>query len=161
MATNNHQVEGLRVALEMERRGRNLYIRAQQFTQDLALIDLLKELAADETKHYAQFSAMMALYGVPALSEEENMLSAAKAADFFFPGGLMEVAMDGGLASPAAMLDKAMQSERDSIAFYGRLLSHIQDLDQQEMLLRIIREEMGHLRVLIERREALGAEVDR
>lgn len=154
----NYQVEGIRVALEMERRGKNLYERAQMFTEDPALIELLKELVEDETKHYSQFSAMLQIFGVEPMSAEETALSAAKAADFFFPGGLMQAAMDGALRSPEAMLEEAMQAERDSISFYGQLLSHIKELEQQEIILRIIREEMNHLRTLTERKQMYAKE---
>lgn len=153
MSTEKRQVEGLRVAMEMERRGRGVYVRAKQFTQDPALLTLLDELIADETRHYAQFSTMLENLGLPPLGEEEQMLAAAQAATFFFPGGLMEAAMDGALDSAEAMLEKAMESERDSIAFYGQLLAHIDSLDTQEVVVRILREEMNHLRTLMERRE--------
>lgn len=153
MSSKVHTVDGLRVALEMERRGKNLYVRAQQYTQDPELIMLLKTLAADETKHYAQFSAMLEIYGVPELDGEDNELATAKAADFFFPGGLMQAAMNGALESSEAMLEDAMQAERDSIAFYGQLLTHVMDEEKQEIILRIIREEMSHLRTLTEKRD--------
>lgn len=151
--TDTHiQINGLRVALEMERRGKNLYVRAQQFTEDPDLIELLKSLAMDETKHHAQFSAMLEVFNIPQMNEEENVLAAAKAADFFFPGGLMQAAMDGALESCEAMLDDAMQAERDSIAFYGRLLSYVMDEEMQDIILRIMREEMTHLRNLTEKK---------
>lgn len=158
MQSESRQVEGLRVALEMERRGRNLYLRAKQFTEDPALQALLTELAADEEKHYAQFSAMLEVFDLPPMSAEEQLLAAGKAANFFFPGGLMEVSMVGGLESPDAMLEKAMESERDSIAFYGQLLAHIDSLETQEVVLRIIREEMHHLRTLTDRKAKLAQE---
>lgn len=148
---SHSRIESLRIALEMERRGKNLYERALLVTEDPELRALLKELAADETKHHAQFSAMMEVFGLPNLTPEENELAAAKAGDFFFPGGLMQASMDGALRSPQAMLREAIRAERDSISFYGQLLGYVDDLDQQEIILRIIREEMVHLRTLTDK----------
>lgn len=153
-----YPIDGLRVALEMERRGKSLYERAMRFVTDQSFCRLLQELAMDETRHYAQFSAMMDVFGVQPMTPEENELAASKAADFFFPGGLMKAAMDGALESPEAMLEQAVQGERDSIAFYGQLLSHVDDLDQQEIILRIIREEMTHLRTLTDRMKTYQSE---
>lgn len=148
------KVNGLRIALEMERRGRNLYIRAQRFAQDEAMRALLEQLATDEARHHTQFTQMLQDYGCPSLGEEENALLAAQAADHFFPGGLMQVAMDGAFASPRAMLDEALGAEEDSIAFYQSLLAHV-DAAQQEVLRLIIREEETHRQVLAERRDGL------
>lgn len=155
MATESRPVDGLRVALEMERRGRGLYIRAQQFTEDPEMIALLQELAEDELRHYSQFAAMLDIFGLADLSPEENALAAAKASDFFFPGGLMQVAMDGALESSQALIEEAMQAERSSVAFYGQLMLHVRDEKLQDVIMRIIREEMTHLRTLTDRKTQL------
>ena len=148
------QMDGLRVALEMEKRGKSLYERALLLAEDEELRVLLRDLIAEETKHYTQFSAMMEVFEVPDAGLDAKTLEASKAADFFYPGGLMQVAMDGALESCEALLDQAMQAERDSIAFYGQMLSFVTELTQQEIVMRIIREEMTHLRTLTERKTA-------
>lgn len=147
-----HQVNGLLVAMEMERRGRALYIRAQQFTTDPKLLALLEQLASEEEVHYAQFSAMLDVYGMSFSDEEEHALAVAKAADFFFPGGLMQVAMDGALQSPASMLEEAIRAEEGSIAFYQRLLDYIDTPEQEKVVASIIEEENSHLKTLTERK---------
>ncbi len=139
--------EGLLVAIEMERRGVQLYRRAQLCTPDKALIALLAVMESEEAQHLATFQAMLDALGEPEMTTEEVSLATARAADFFFPGGLMQVAMAGALASAEAMLDVAIQAERDAIDFYTRLQDHLPD-DQRQPALNILREEEGHLRSL-------------
>lgn len=147
------QLKGINVAMEMERRGRALYLRAIQFTDDMELKTLLHSLAEDEASHYALFSAMAEVYEVSSMSGEEAFLASAKAADVMLPGGLMQVAMDGGLESCEAMLDEAMQSEQDSIDFYNGLLLQAGTPEEREVLVRIIGEETNHLDTLKIRKE--------
>lgn len=151
----NPQIDGLRVALEMERRGRSLYLRAQQYTDNAALKELLAMLASDEARHHAQFSAMLDIFEVPVLDEESNALAAAKVADFFFPGGLMQMAMEGALTSCDALLEEAMSTEQDSINFYETLMSYVDNEDTKAILSVIIDEEKGHFEVLKERKKNL------
>lgn len=151
-------IDGLRVALEMERRGRNLYLRAQQYTDDVALQTLLGGLASDEARHYTQFSAMLDMYDVPPMGEEDQALASALAAEYFFPGGLMQVAMDGALASADAMLQEAIQAEKDSIAFYQTLIAHVEEPERQAAIRQIIQEEMGHQRTLEQKLKTLQGE---
>lgn len=148
------QAEGLRIAMEMECRGQNLYMRARQFTDDPELTFLLKELEEEEKLHYALFSGMLAALGEEILSPEENALAAAKAANFFFPGGLMQVVMDGALSSPVKILEEAIRTEQDSIAFYTQLLAHLTEAEDKETVYGIVREEEGHLHTLIERKKS-------
>lgn len=147
MEQSRPAADGLRIALEMERRGRHLYARARHLVTDSAMLTLLRSLEQDELLHHEQFSAMLAAMGAPILSREENELLAAKAADFFFPGGLMQAAMDGALQSREALLEEAMQAERDSISFYSVLLTHLGE-QERPGLEAILREEEGHLRTL-------------
>ena len=79
MSTPCSCVAGLRIALEMERRGRSLYLRAAQFAREESLRALLLELADEELEHHTVFSAMLEALGAPPLSPEENALAAARA----------------------------------------------------------------------------------
>ena len=149
---NTAQVNGLLVAMEMERRGRMLYVRAQQFTEDPDLLALLEQLASEEEVHFAQFSAMLEECGLTFLDAEEHALAVSKAADYFFPGGLMQAALDGALKSPVSMLMEAMKAETDSIAFYTRLRDSMDDPAQKDIIQRIIEEEENHLATLEKRK---------
>lgn len=147
----NHTAQGLRIALEMERRGRGLYLRAEQVVRDAKLRDLVRALAEDERLHQDIFAEMLSQLNLPETAGEEAALASSAAASFFFPGGLMEMEMEGALASREALLEAAIQGERDSIAFYERLSSHLPE-SERETLARIIMEEESHLRALVEQR---------
>ncbi len=150
-------INGLQVALEMERRGANLYRRAQQLTDDQELVSLLRTLEEDEKAHYQLFTRMINQYGGPP-DLEESQLSAAKAGDFFYWGGLMRMAEEGALTSREAFLKDAQGVEQDSIAFYRKLLMHMDDVQQQAVISRIIREEQRHLEILQQRLSAVMKE---
>ena len=146
MSTPCSCVAGLRIALEMERRGRSLYLRAAQFAREESLRALLLELADEELEHHTVFSAMLEALGAPPLSPEENAL-----ADVFFPGGLMQIAQEGALATQEHMLEAAIQAERDSIDFYERLMDSL-PADGRDAIAAIVQEERGHLRALTARK---------
>ncbi|MEG0766930.1 MAG: hypothetical protein RR482_04375 [Clostridia bacterium] len=136
--------DSLRVALEMERRGHQLYVRAQSLTQDKALQSLLAKLAEDEASHFFDFQAMLTAWEPASASTETLAMAGAMAADFFYPGGLMQTAMEGALSSVPAMLEAAIASERDAIAFYQKLTENA-DFSQRPTILRILQEEHRHL----------------
>ena len=135
--------EQLRMALEMECRGYALYSRARALTNDPALRALLDDLCREEALHYEMFSAM---------ADEQNQLAIAMAAEAFYPGGLMQVSAEGGLVSREAMLETAIRAERDSIAYYEKMLPALEG-ESAEMVRKIINEEEGHLRTLAQWRD--------
>lgn len=154
------QADSLRIALEMEKRGYQLYCRAQQFAQDAEMAALLKGLADDEKRHYVQFAQMLSRLDAPPQDEEEKMIATAMAAEAFFPGGLMQAAMDGAFASTDSMLQEAIRAEEESIAFYQRMAQTLENTDAEAMLLRIIAEEEEHLASLEAQKKTMeeGAE---
>jgi len=154
MKQQNRLAQGLWIALEMERRGLNLYNRAQKIVVDPSLLRVLYELEQDEKKHYRDFSKMAEAFDFNMMTKEEGELLLAQASTFFFPGGLMQAAMGGALTSALALLNEAITAEKDSIAFYTRLLE-LSDGPAKPILQAIIDEEEEHLETLTERREAL------
>lgn len=139
--------EQLHMAVEMECRGQGLYLRAQRLTDDAKLHALLGDLAKEEAIHYELFSAMLEEMDEPVTSEERIQLAQAMAGDAFYPGGLMQLSAEGGLASREAMLQAAIRAEEDSIAYYTNLLAKLAG-KAAETVRRILQEEEGHLRTL-------------
>jgi rubrerythrin len=144
-------VEGLHIALEMERRAYLLYARGQKIAPDPAVRALLTRLAEEEASHYAYFTSLQ--YAHQAQNEQDgqsdtdtgnSILEASLAAEALFPGGLMQAAMSGGLDSPEALLTMAIQGEVDSIAFYETLRDRFDESTHKD-LTRIIGEEKHHL----------------
>lgn len=157
--SKHNPADGVRIAMEMERRGIRLYARAQRFANDADLLALLRMLEAEETEHLTRFTAMLGGMRAPTQTPDEKEIAAALAAEHFFPGGLMQAALDGAFTSSKAMLEEAMTAERDSIAFYRALRDSLQETDRAT-LDTIVREEEGHLQTLarhkIEIEEAKG-----
>ena len=52
-------LEGLRIAVEMERRGVEFYRRAARLTKSGSIVEMLEELAAEEEGHQRDFSKLM------------------------------------------------------------------------------------------------------
>ena len=154
MKEQSRLAQGLWIALEMEKRGLSLYNRAQRIVSDPSLLRMLYELEQDEKRHYQQFSKMAAGFDFNVMTKDEGELLLAQASTFFFPGGLMQAAMGGALSSALSLLNEAITAEKDSIAFYTRLLEHSEETSKA-VLQTIFDEEQGHLDTLTERRKAL------
>lgn len=152
MAASLKPSEQLHMAVEMECRGQGLYLRAKQMTDNADLRKLLSDLAREEAIHYELFSAMLENLGAPLSGEERQQLATAMAGDAFYPGGLMQVSAEGGLASRDAMLEAAIRAEKDSIAYYTGILQKLSG-ESAVTVRRIIHEEEGHLRTLLSWRE--------
>ena len=125
--------EGVRIAVEIERRGGDFYRRAAKITKDEAARAFLNELAADEEAR-----------GDAAYSAEESAYLSAVAADVVFTDGLRGLARTG-LESPRAILEHSIQSEKDSILFYGEMASLTRDEQAQRLFGDIIAQEKMHL----------------
>ncbi len=150
-----NDLEGLRIAIEMERRGEALYRRAARVSRNREVIEMLEALAADEVAHAAEFSRLYeeallrrehASYG-----DEASAYLSAVAAEIVFPGGLMALREDG-FDDVRAVLDYAIASEKDSILFYMELARLSSDAAAREVFLNIAEQERGHMRRLCRQR---------
>ena len=94
-------VEGLRIAVEMERRGEDFYRRAAKVSRAPETVSLLNDLADDEVLHGREFQRLYdqacARRGGcdEAYDSETNAYLSAIAADIVFPGGLMALRQAG------------------------------------------------------------------
>jgi rubrerythrin len=147
-----NDLEGLRIAIEMERRGVEFYRRAARLTKTADIADMLEELAADEEGHQRDFTELLARQcdgrqneAAVCYSSETSAYLSAIAADVVFPGGLMEVGRRGGFDSLPAILTTAIDSEKNSILFYTELRDLTSDPRSREAFSEIIAEEKVHL----------------
>lgn len=139
--------EGIRIAVEIERRGGDFYRRAAKITKDDAARAFLNELAADEETHMREFSRLCERIdgqGNPAYGAEESAYLSAVAADVVFTDGLRGLARTG-LESPRAILEHSIQSEKDSILFYSEMADLTRDEQAQRLFRDIIAQEKMHL----------------
>ena len=141
--------EGLRIAIEMERRGESFYRRAARVSKSDETIEMLLALAEDEHHHRAEFERLYAAEVESGLSDkayddETNAYLTAIAAEVVFPRGLMAL-KDEGFENPEAVLQHAIASEKDSVLFYSEMQEHTHDDHAKEVFGEIIRQEKGHL----------------
>jgi len=145
-------LEGLRIAVEMERRGVEFYRRAARLTKSAQVVALLEELAAEEEQHQRDFARLMAeqsegryTEAAACYSAETSAYLSAIAAEVVFPGGLMQVGRLGGFDSLSAILTTAIDSEKNSILFYGELRDLTGDPGARDAFSQIITQEKVHL----------------
>ena len=154
-------VEGLRIAIEMERRGEDFYRRAAKVSRNAETVSLLNALANDEVIHGREFTrlydaacARVSDRAEENYDEETCVYLSAIAADVVFPGGLMAL-RQVGFENPAAVLKNAIASEKDSILFYTELAGCAKDAQARATFMEIARQERGHLALLLNRLAAL------
>jgi rubrerythrin len=137
------------MAEQMERNGENFYKSAAATIDDEAHKKLLLELAAMEVDHEKTFKAM-----------RSDLKAAEKSATVFDPEGeaalylralvdtrvFFEKKVD--VSSMEKILKAAIEAEKDSIVFYLGMKNAVPEKFGQDRIEGIIREEMGHIRLL-------------
>ncbi len=124
----NHQfsdLEGLRIAVEMERRGVEFYRRAARLTKSEGIVRMLEDLAAEEESHRRDFARNLEAQCQAAprrpprlLGERAPTFRRSRRTSFFLrPDEVKE----GGIDSLSAILTTAIDSEKNSILFYTEL----------------------------------------
>lgn len=147
-----NDIEGLKIAVEMERRGEVFYRKAARLSDHPGTVAMLYQLAADEAVHRNEFEKLIAKTTVfsEMYDEETNAYLSAVAADVVFPEGLMAL-RHTGFSSPEGVLLEAIQSEKDSILFYSELAAHAYGQEAKGMFEEIVRQERRHMRLLQKR----------
>lgn len=140
-------LDGLRMAAEMEKRGGAFYKLAARVSRAEAARNLLTSLAADEAIHLQEFTRLYekeaARDEVRRYPAETGAYLAALAADIAFPEGV--VGLNEGIDNPEAILNAAIGSEQDSIRFYTEM-AHATGCEQTARVFNdIILQEQGHL----------------
>ena len=154
MVHSFNDVEGLRIAAEMEKRGNDYYRRAAKLSKSPEAVDMLLFLAEDEARHMAEFQKLAdrinaAREQLPEYDAETNAYLSALAAEIICPGGLIAMGTKHGFDNPRAILEGAIESEKDSILFYTELERATSDEDSRAAFAEIAGQERGHLSQLM------------
>ena len=157
-------LEGLRIAVEMEKRGESFYRRAARISRAPETISLLNALADEECLHGQEFQALYDFECAArtggsgecdeAYDPEICAYLSAIAADIIFPGGLMAL-RQSGFENPEAVFLAAIASEKDSVLFYTELAQCARDAHAREVFTEIARQERRHMTRLQYQLEAL------
>lgn len=141
--------EIFKIAIEMERNGAEFYRNAAGQVSEEEHRRMLRGLAEMEDEHIKTFNDL------------SRQLS-AEASDYFDPDGyaaryLKSIAdtriffeREIDMSSMEAILKEAIQAEEDSIVFYVGMKEMVPDETGKEKIEAIIKEEMGHVRLLSE-----------
>lgn len=142
-----NDLEGIRIAAEMEKRGGDFYKLAARVSRSQETKEILTALAEDEAVHLSEFQKLheraLAQEDVQPYAPERAAYLTALAADIAFPKGVVGVAQH--LENPRAILEHAIQSEEDSIRFYSELAQDVACSQAAGVFNDIIRQEKGHL----------------
>jgi len=137
------------MAEQLERNGAKFYRTAAENVSDPKLKKLLIELAQMEDEHEKTFASLRAdltvAEKVPTVfdPEDESVLYLRALADtrVFFKKEI-------DVSSMKEILKAAIVAEKDSIVFYLGLKDFVPDQLGKNRLDKIIKEEMGHIRIL-------------
>lgn len=148
-------IEGVRIAVEMERRGESFYRTAARLAKTSEARDMLNSLADEEAAHLREFQRLCDCLAGNAACEslytaEQSAYLSAIAADIVFPEGLMTLRR-AGFDDPKEVLQAAIDSEKDSILFYTELAALTTDPMAREVFGEIIRQERKHMTRLLTR----------
>lgn len=149
--------EIFQIAMELEQSGREFYETLAEKSEDHDLADICRDLAVQEADHFKKFKKMgEELVERPAsrpltwdelhfaqMLIEERVLSTPEAA--------RDAAASGDVV---ALLETAIQLEKDSVLFYNELLPEVDEKDAPAVQ-EIIEEEKRHVRLLVEAKKRL------
>jgi rubrerythrin len=150
--------EIFQIAMEMEDTGRVFYEKLAQTSQNPAIAELCRNLAKQEAEHYETFKKLGAELVKRPVSRtltwdelsfaqiliEERVMSNPEMAE--------EAASSGDVS---ALLDTALQLEKDSVLFYRELLDEVDEKDAPAVQ-EIIDEEKRHVRALVKAKRELS-----
>lgn len=146
-------LEGLRIAMEIEDRGRNFYQKAYENAQKPEHKDLFLLLKHEEVAHYETFKKMYeqlkAEDGSNAdeylFDQESSRYLTVLAEGHVFPENDAAAAAVAKLNTLEEVLKLALQAEKDSILFYDELARQSKFEKAQQVFLRLKEEEQTHV----------------
>lgn len=146
-------LEGLRIAVEIEARGREFYREALEQAKGQNEKDLFMLLMNEEIHHYTAFSNIFEqLKGKKEAHTEEYLFDpevsrylTVLAETHVFPEMDKAKAVIAELKTVKAILQLAMQAEKDSVLFYDELAKHAKFTDAREVFALLKAEEQTHV----------------
>lgn len=161
MADFYNAFEVFEMAEQIERNGGEFYRKAAEMSEDEELSGVLQQLATMEDDHIRVFSSLKEKLAGQEWAQgfdQENeavLFLRAMASGKVFDSKKDPAQMLAGM-SMAAVLDKAIGVEKDSIAFYTGIKELVPQEFGRERIDNIIKEEMRHVRILSERLAAMS-----
>lgn len=148
--------ETLKIAIEIEKNGREFYEGMLEETDDQKINEVFRDLADQEVKHRETFEEMLGdveteegpdlnslLYG----ELEDSYLSALADSKVFTPANEnIEEAREAN--NRDELLSIAISLEKDTILYYYEILQNAKSSDDQDLIMDVIDEEKSHVKRL-------------
>lgn len=155
-------LEGLRIAIEIEDRGRAFYMEAYKQVKAQEHKDLFLLLKNEELQHLEKFTEIFDSVKLNKEAHSEDYLFdpdcsrylTVLAEEHVFPKAQDAAAKIAELNSIIAILNLAMQAEKDSILFYDELANNSKFEDAKKVFQILKAEEQTHV---IKLREMINA----
>jgi len=139
-------------AIEIERRGRNVYIKAAAAATNPDVKKFLEFFAGEEGRHLAIFEGMAGRIDkieIPAGSNEEEYMEYVQAlldSHALFCGGAPEKDL-ADAADAIAAIELASRFEKDTILYFREMMD-LMPAAESGIVKQVLDEERGHLRQL-------------
>jgi rubrerythrin len=146
MRAEEHALEVLRTAVQIEREGYTFYAAAAAQTKDPNAVKMFLSLARDEMEHLGRLEMVYC-----ALTKGRQWPEWSRNGErgrIIFPAPQEAVPEATPDAHELEALQYGMQAERESIAFYQQALKDATAVEAQIMYEYLITEEEGHLSIL-------------
>jgi len=146
--------EVFEIAEQIERNGAKFYRKAAGIFNDDGISDTMRKLAEWETEHERIFAAMRERLSGPgrtaASPKGEQLVNNPRAMAGLAVFGIRSDPCDEltGTEDRTDVLRRALEKEKESIAFYEGLKDFAADKAGRDKIDRIIEEEMGHIATL-------------
>jgi rubrerythrin len=163
MAIKLNSKEVLEIAVGIEENGEKFYRLAADKVKDGDLKKMLKSLADWEKGHRLYFLGLLeglenshdGLFATEDMEEEVSLYLKAIADSNVFKTGMKVEDLLGNLQDAGAILDKALEREKDAVAYFSALKYSFSSPEDQLNIDKIILEELSHIRYLTEKRREL------
>lgn len=155
-------LEGLRIAMEIEVRGQEFYQQAYNQAEKVQDKELFCILKNEEVQHYKTFSEAFDKVKLHKEAHTDEYLFdpdtsrylTVLAESHVFPKQEDAEKVIAGLKDCYAILNMAVQAEKDSILFYDELAQNAKFPESKEIFLMLKKEEQEHV---IKLRKMMGA----
>jgi len=154
-------MEICRIGIEVERNGREYYLQAHRQVTDENLKPVLLRLADEELAHERTYQRILEKLQADAqateaccFDEEYGRYLEALAASRTFTDALPVATFLAGVATPAEILVRAMDFEKDAILWFTEIRKWV-DADDQPVIDQFIAFEKEHLTILLNELEKL------
>ncbi|MDT8900873.1 ferritin family protein [Anaeroselena agilis] len=153
MANMFSDLEGVRIAMAMEARGRDFYQQAYQLTPNPTHKELFLWLKNEEIHHLTRFTALFEMlenrkeaHSAEYLFDTDtSRYLTVIAEEHVFPKPNDAGEQFAGLTSVQAILQAALQAEKDSVLFYDELAAKAKFPEARDVFRLLKGEEQAHV----------------